>query len=264
MLFLAMLRSSPVVELSVDLCHATDSLSVAFLDRHTPEELVEWEKEHDNVWMTTVPLVSLAFAGGRVQHNLPVNKEHVSDCSCTCSCNCIDTSLKDNSATNICITEENENLRHSGVLTYVTPEMPGQELGAELMVTVSERDVNGSKQHESNSASISASCVEHKTCRASCIPFDVVARYPGSVAIQKLGMFTLRQLLAQDENYKLIQDEKLIPYLVCFCWGLEKEDKQFLHGVFRKHSNYLELPSLGVIAKSVLAQMYGFQVALKM
>jgi hypothetical protein len=41
-----------------------DQLLSLFMSEHTPKEVSAWEEKHNYVWVTMVPFVSLAFAGG--------------------------------------------------------------------------------------------------------------------------------------------------------------------------------------------------------
>ncbi|KAL9952290.1 hypothetical protein ACROYT_G039525 [Oculina patagonica] len=63
-LFLARMRSAPLVTLERDNCIAVDELIDMFLARHVPDEISQWEESLSFVWVTMVPLVHLAFAAG--------------------------------------------------------------------------------------------------------------------------------------------------------------------------------------------------------
>ena len=64
-LFLARMRSAPLIKLERDTCAAIDELIDLFLDSHVPDEMSKWEEEMSAIWMTIIPLVHLAFAAGK-------------------------------------------------------------------------------------------------------------------------------------------------------------------------------------------------------
>lgn len=236
-----MLRSSPVIEVSTSEQLTIDSLIMEFLDRHTPDEMVRWEQVHENVWMTAIPVVSLAFSGGYASHCCPVEVNESNTAHYLIPVE--NTTLEENNSVG----------KNSGCFISF-----GAPCGDCEMVEVE------SSQLQSSPVGFPISNPEYDTFLLSRSTVNSKVRYPGSFATQKLGIFTLQQMMSQDDNYRLFDDEKLFPFLVCLSWRLENNDKQFLlKNVFKRHDKCKIPPSLSVIAKSVLAQMHGFQVVLK-
>lgn len=64
-LFLAGLRSAPLKKLDRVTCAAIDELIDVFLEQNISKEISKWEEDTSYIWVTMVPMVHLAFAGGK-------------------------------------------------------------------------------------------------------------------------------------------------------------------------------------------------------
>ncbi|XP_032242766.2 uncharacterized protein LOC116620908 [Nematostella vectensis] len=82
--------------------------------------------------------------------------------------------------------------------------------------------------------------------------------WPGSSAVQKLGVFSLRHLLFSSGNRDLVLQEKLLDYLVCLKWQMEGDARSMLTNELTTKFHAVQPPSLRVMSKAVLAQIYGF------
>ena len=58
----------------------------------------------------------------------------------------------------------------------------------------------------------------------------------GSLSVQRVGIYCLRHMLRLKENCVLIESENLLPYLVCLCWHLRKDEQGFVEGRAEKVS----------------------------
>ena len=76
--------------------------------------------------------------------------------------------------------------------------------------------------------------------------------WPGSLAIQRLGIFSLVHMLSIEDNRQLAWSENLLPYLVCLLWHLGSDDTDKLCASLANFKS-LSPPPLKIVAKSVLA-----------
>lgn len=83
--------------------------------------------------------------------------------------------------------------------------------------------------------------------------------WPGSLAIQRLGIFSLVHMLSIEDNQRLALSENLLPYLVCLLWHLDSDDRDKL-GASLANFKSLTPPPLKIVAKSVLAFQNGLDV----
>ncbi|KAK3715209.1 hypothetical protein QZH41_020468 [Actinostola sp. cb2023] len=79
-LFLARIVTCPLLQLQHDIIKQVDELLLMFLSEHTPEEVSKWEERHNYVWITMLPFMSIAFAGGST-----FNSNADADTKTTCS-----------------------------------------------------------------------------------------------------------------------------------------------------------------------------------
>lgn len=84
-------------------------------------------------------------------------------------------------------------------------------------------------------------------------------RWPGSMAIQRLGIFSLVHMLSIEDNRQLALSENLLPYLVCLLWHLNSDDRDKLRASLANFKS-LSPPPLKIVAKSVLAFKNGLDV----
>ena len=59
------MKSAPLIKLDRDTSVVIDELIDKFLEKHVPSEISQWDEEVSNIWTSLVPLVHLAFAGGK-------------------------------------------------------------------------------------------------------------------------------------------------------------------------------------------------------
>ncbi|XP_022799990.1 uncharacterized protein LOC111337879 [Stylophora pistillata] len=260
-LFLARIRSAPLVKLDMETCMAIDELINLFLDRHVPNEISKWEEEMSFVWMTMVPLVHLAFAGG---------KEYNSDSEIDCDSHGNEINLMkcDSSSHNgeACFSEKklsppegmeiaeadtvkvNDSQSSFKSLKTVTPE---DQLVVQTVISFASSTAHNAPRtnQDKNVLSENPSKVERRKDKIS---------QPGSSSTQKLGIFSLVHMLSIEENQQLALLENLPPFLVCLSWHLPCDGKEKLRKVLA--NNVHTPPSLKVVAKSVLALVKGLDM----
>ena len=83
--------------------------------------------------------------------------------------------------------------------------------------------------------------------------------WPGSMAIQRLGIFSLVHMLSIEDNRQLALSENLLAYLVCLLWHLNSDDRDKLRASLANFKS-LSPPPLKIVAKSVLAFKNGLDV----
>lgn len=83
--------------------------------------------------------------------------------------------------------------------------------------------------------------------------------WPGSMATQRLGIFSLVHMLSIEDNRQLALSENLLPYLVCLLWHLNSDDRDKLRASLANFKG-LSPPPLKIAAKSVLAFKNGLDV----
>ena len=240
---------------------AIDELINLFLDRHVPNEISKWEEEMSFVWMTMVPLVHLAFAGG---------KEYNSDSEIDCDSHGNEINLMkcDSSSHNgeACFSEKklsppegmeiaeadtvkvNDSQSSFKSLKTVTPE---DQLVVQNVISFASSTAHNAPRtnQDKNVLSENPSKVERRKDKIS---------QPGSSSTQKLGIFSLVHMLSIEENQQLALLENLPPFLVCLSWHLPCDGKEKLRKVLA--NNVHTPPSLKVVAKSVLALVKGLDM----
>lgn len=84
---------------------------------------------------------------------------------------------------------------------------------------------------------------------------------PGAQAVQQMGLFSIDHMSRLKENIALLSKEKLSPYLTCLSWYMKETEKQTIDGILQRLPP-AHPPLLSVMAKSVLARMWGLEVAI--
>ena len=208
-LFLARIRSSPLVKLDGDVGVAVDQLIDMFLAKHLPSQISQWEESLSFVWVTMVPLVHLAFAAGKKWKN-PA-----------------DQTIRES----------------SNVESQCAIEQSTQPLD---LTTTLDASTDGENSTTSGRHSESLG-------RSDQPP------WPGSMATQKLGIFSLVHMLSIEDNRQLALSENLLPYLVCLLWHLSSSERDKLSASLANFKT-LPPPPLKIAAKSVLAFKNGLDV----
>ena len=272
-LVLAVLSCSCSVELDSITVNTINHLIDGFLQCHKPDEMLDWEEEHGYVWVTLVPLIHLAFAGGPPvkKPGLGVDWGNTKRDSTGSGCKNIETSA------HIIDVREKLDLCH---ISSVIEQKPNVAVRTEGHRTEGHRTEghrteghrteghsltdevkNTSKQTAwplSDHHYLNFDANEKATCSKD-IPAE--ARFPGSTSTQKLGLFALKYVLCVEENRRLAESEKLLEYLMCLCWTLQSEERSVLTEQLKKF-NVIRVPSLKTVCKSHLARIYGFQAVL--
>ena len=258
-LFLARLRSGPLVKLDEDTCVAIDGLVDVFLEQHVPNEISKWVKEMSFVWMTMVPLVHLAFAAGKEYY---YNQIHGSKC--------------DISASEIVRTFNSEQSEAITSEVKEADEDDTKELQSSLcrLLNFNYREENNdtsckSKKIEGHTLSATSENVEIETSLSedkSCVTGNSRDQFtwPGSPSTQKLGIFALMHMFSFKVNQQLALGENLLPYLVCLSWHLKGDERKILTTSLAGFHDTSRPPTLRVIAKSVLAVVNGLDMVYKL
>ena len=250
-LFLARLRSAPLIKLDRDTCAAIDELIDVFLEQHVFDEISKWEEKVCSIWITMVPLVHLAFAAGNEYYSAEIK---FLECDTTQS---EDPYFLRSKLSNAAITEFNkdeaeasrsadnreEKLIHQASWKCKTIEVP----------TV--YDTSGSME-----AKTSVCGGTHPAKPGRKDQFT----WPGSPSTQKLGIFSLINVLSLKENQQLAQAENLLAYLLCLSWHLKHDEREKLRTSLANFPHDFSPPPLKVIAKSVLALVNGLDMVYKL
>ena len=239
-LFLARLRSAPLVKLDRDTCAAIDEVIDVFLGQHVPSEITEWEERMSYVWMTIVPLVHLAFAAGK-EYYCNQTKVLASDTRQS-----EDPYFLESEQLNAAITEFNE-------------------AEAETLRSGDNREERIIHQTSWKGKTIKSPTV-YDTSENMKAETSVSGgkSWPGSPSTQKLGIFSLMNMLSLKENQQLALAENLLPYLVCLSWHLKDDEREKLQSILANFPNISSPPSLKVATKSVLALGNGLDIVLNL
>ena len=232
------------MKLDRDTCAAIDELIDVFLEQHVPNEISKWEEEMSFVWMTMVPLVHLAFAAGREYY---CNQIHGLKCDI----------LQSES-------EQSETVKGE-VAEDCTKELQGSLcplLNSHSRVGNHETSCKRKKIEDNICMEIETSVSGDKNFTKPGMKDQFT--WPGSLTTQKLGIFSLMHMLSLKENQQLALAENLLPYLVCLSWYLKDDEREKLTTSLAHFHDVSWPPSLKVIAKSVLALVYGFDMVFKL
>ena len=292
-LFLARLRSAPLVKLDRDTCAAIDELIEVFLKQNVPNEISKWEEDTSYVWMSMMPLAHLAFAAGKEYY---CNQMKVLECNTTQS---EDPYFLKSKQSNAAITEFNkaeaetsssENRGEKRETAFLESEQ------SEAFVTdLDEADkddvkelqrslyplLNSDNRVENHETACKRRKIEGHTLFAISDNPEIAAalsedndcltgkrknqfRWPGSPSTQKLGIFSLMHMFSFKENQQLALAENLLPYLVCLSWHLKHDEREKLRTSLANFHDDFSPPSLKVIAKSMLALVNGLDMVYKL
>ncbi|XP_068762520.1 uncharacterized protein [Montipora capricornis] len=254
-LFLARTRASALVCMDPQTAECIDKIIAAFLAKHKPDDVSKWEENHNYVWVSLTPFVSLAFSGRQVT-------------GCTNSFLEIDCKKQKGEDKNECQATWNgiqddvdgpNLLSEKGMINDMSDA--DMQLGSHAFPdkkTGLEKPVQGTGNLDSTAGgttgdhSLSGNVTENKQ-----------RTMLGSKQTQKLGLFTLQHMLTSSGNQQLVKSERLLPYLDCLCGHISDDDAGLLKAQLRKYWSPSPA-SLSVICKSSLAFMLGFESALKM
>ncbi|XP_078348508.1 uncharacterized protein LOC144633533 [Oculina patagonica] len=254
-LFLARMRSAPLVTQDRDTCVVIDELIDVFLDRHVPDEISRWEEENSYVWITMMPLAHLAFAAGKIVN---FDGQESEGTQCILERKRSDTNIMEMVETGEAGMEESpkspfplssldnseENL--SDQTSCKRRRIEDQLATANTMCDISEN------------MAIETSMSGNKNCVLAGKKDQFT--WPGSTSTQKLGIFSLVHMLSIKENQQLALSENLFPYLVCLSWHLKCDEREKLRTSLANFHNATTPPSLKVSAKSVLALVNGLDM----
>ena len=252
-LFLARMRSAPMVKLDGDICVTIDELIDVFLEQHVPNEISKWEEEMSFVWMTMVPLVHLAFAAGKEYY---CNNIHGSKCDVPPSESKQFETVKNEVAE--AGTDSTKELQSS--LGPLLNSYNGVENRETSCKRKKKEKPTLSEISENTEIETSVSRDKNFVMPGSKVQFT----WPGSTSTQKLGIFSLMHMLSLKENQQLAVAENLFPYMVCLSWHLREDEREKLRTSLANFHNASWLPSLKVIAKSALALVYGLETVFKL
>ena len=220
------------MKLDRDACAAVDKLIDVFLEQHVPNEISKWEEEMSFVWMTMVPLVHLAFAAGKDYY-----------CSHGLQCDISQSESKQSETVKSEVTEDHTRELQSSLCPL---------LNSFNRVGSCETSYKRKKIEDNTSMEIETSGIKDQFT------------WPGSLTTHKLGIFSLMHMLSLKENQQLALAENLLPYLVCLSWHLKDNEKEKLTTSLAHCHNVSWPPSLKVIAKSMLALVYGLDTVFKL
>lgn len=246
-LFLARMRSAPLIRLDKDTCHEIDELINMFLEKHLPREISAWEEETSYVWVTMVPLFHLAFAAGIESHlDSKVNESQ---------------QLASKHVERTGQREPTLALGMYGQATQVAlgpPQSQGWECSEASNSLAQQEPSQGGWECKSQQTFEVLNSSPHK--RQSCVAWQGTNfRRPGSKSTQKLGIFALVHMLSIKENQELALLENLVDYLVCLSWQLNSHNAKDIH-LSLSNFKTVSPPSLKVITKSVLARLSGLDM----
>lgn len=255
-LFLARMRSAPLIRLNEDTCHVIDELINMFLEKHLPREISAWEEDTSYVWMTMVPLFHLAFAAGieshldsKVNGSQQLASEHVES---TEQCEPMLTLGMYEQATQVALSPpESLGWEHSQASNCLAQQEP-------LSCAVS-GTVQGRWEYKCQQTSEVLNSSPHNRQRCASALQGTNFRRPGSKSTQNLGIFALVHMLSIKENQELALLENLVDYLVCLSWQLNSHNAKYIR-LSLSNFKTVSPPSLKVITKSVLARLSGLDM----
>ena len=226
--------ASPLVTIDDSTTHTINTLIDCCLSKITPTAIAMLEEIQCYVWVTLVPLVHLAFAGGlgRSRSGIP-------------------------SSTNSAVC-------HRPASTVLTTTDSETEVKLPLDHYLGKSSFFPNQEHPSyllakNLPPCGQACSTASNCER--LPEDCFSmnnKFPGSSSVQQLGIFAIQHLLYSSANRQLLLLEGLLQYLICLSWQLQRGDKRILEQELNKF-NGIEPPSLKAAAKSVLARLHGFE-----
>ena len=257
------MRSAPLVTLDRHTGVAIDELIDVFLSKHVTSEISKWAEETSYVWMTMVPLVHLAFATGKEYccsqiNDLNCDSQKREGGRCSFGSKQSETSSTEVDKARGADKKESQNSFYS-LLSFDNREesrchqesFNHGKVEGQLAIQNTLSDTSESMKTErslyGNQRCVTAGRTHHFT-------------WPGSTSTQKLGIFSLKNMLSFKENQQLALSENLLPYLVCLSWHLQFDEKEKLRNSLANFHNVSAPPSLKVISKSVLALVHGLDM----
>ena len=265
-LFLARMRSAPLITLDRDTCVAIDELIDEFLSKHVPGEISKWEDEYSFVWMTMVPLVHLAFAAGKECYCDQINclKGNASQSEEACFLDVLQPVTVLNEAGSADMKESQSMCSHMLLSSDNSEVFPHQASFKQKRVedhftTQTNQCLDSFVMHDESETMETETLVSGDK---NCVMTDRKDQFtwPGSISTLKLGIFCLVHMLSIKENQQLALTENLLPYLVCLSWHLKCDEKEKLRNSLANFQNVSAPPSLKVITKSVLALVNGLDM----
>lgn len=283
-LFLARLRSAPLVRLDRDTCVAIDELIDVFLEQNVPNEISKWEEDTSYVWMSIMPLVHLAFAAGNENF---CNQNEVVESDTTQNKRAYFFKSKHPNAT---ITEfnkaeaETSRCKDRGENVEIAFLESKQSKAFTSDLDKADKDdvrefqsslspiLNSDNRVEKNGTSCKRRKIDNTEITtpvsedSNCVTGNRKNQFtwPGSPSTQKLGIFSLMHMFSFKENQQLALAENLLPYLVCLSWHLKDNEKEKLRTSLANFHDDFSPPSLKVIAKSALALVNGLDIVYKL
>lgn len=254
-LFLARIRSSALVCLDPQIAKSIDDLIASFLQEYKPIKVSLWEEEHNYVWVTMTPFVSLAFSGRKIEAELQNSGLHKST----------EELCKSKYEATLLVEEEKTDgpnflpADHSVVLEKNDKEQgEGKPVYSGKHADVADKREQPENQNWFDASYANGSPQSHVTNEAVCPSMML-----GSTQTQQLGLFTIKHILYSNENRKLVEHEHLLPYLDCLCWHVNPEEGRLLRAELTKYWPPRPAP-LKIICKSILAFVCGFEAAFRM
>lgn len=251
-LFLARIGASPLVHLDPHEARSINDIIASFLAKNKPSDVSSWEENHNYVWVSMTPFVSLAFSGREIQKK----NESLAQSGPN------KHAELENYDLNKCAgVSEN----HQFVLVACQDKMDGPNLLPANQSDVFKNDMEGKNaviktKMEGSDISNPADTSGAELCSMTEESPETLF---GSMQTQKLGLFTLQHMLYSSGNRQLVEGEHLLSYLECLCWHISPGDGRLLRAELRKYWSP-KPAALAVMCKSSLAFVYGFEAALKM
>ncbi|KAL9957177.1 hypothetical protein ACROYT_G038783 [Oculina patagonica] len=254
-LFLARIRSSALVHLDPHTAKSIDDHIASFLQMYKPVDISRWEEEHNYVWVTMIPFVSLAFSGRKIEAEL----QNFGLPKCTGECG------KPKNAETLLVEQKQTN----GLATFLPADQS-------VVLEKNDKEVESKFDHSGKHASAENKMKDSENSNLpdasgtnfgsqSCVSGEVLcpSTMLGSTQTQQLGLFTVKHILYSNENRQLIERERLLPYLDCLCWHINPDEGRLLRAELTKY--WSPSPAhLKIICKSILAFVCGFEAAFKM
>ncbi|KAL9957168.1 hypothetical protein ACROYT_G038772 [Oculina patagonica] len=251
-LFLARMRSAPLVTLDRATCIAIDIFIDMFLNQHIPSEISKWEEENSIVWITMVPLVHLAFAAGKEYYCDKINYLKYDG----------QGSESQSSTTITELDETGEADKEDCFNPHLSLDNLSEQTSCKQGRVEGRLATPNTLCDTFGSMAIDTSVSGNKNCAIAGKKDQFT--WPGSTSTLKLGIFSLVHMLSIKENQKLALSENLLSYLVCLSWHLRCDEREKLMTSLANFHNATTPPSLKVAAKSVLALVNGLDMVFKL
>ena len=254
------MRASALPWIDPHTANCIDEIIAPFLAKNKPDDISTWEENHNYVWVSMIPFVSLAFSGQQAKEK-DVSSMH-SDCSkqeelensSICECSGMSESCQA-----IVLADHDQS---DGPSLFAAKEGIIKK-DDNIMENSHEVGIKEQTQGSGKSNSSDASCDDVPCAQLYSLTEDRTDVVLGSMQTQKLGLLTVLHMLNSSGNRQLVDDERLLPYLDCLCWHISPDDGRLLKAELRKY--WSPRPAtLAVICKTSLAFVCGFEAVLKM